>query len=217
MNDDKISRNEAIYAALHLDGDPQKVRTFYDEWASKYETDINESEYCGPEIAAKLLHQFDQPRGQEICFSFNILDAGCGTGLVGTELAKLGYECIDGFDLSDVMAQKATETGSYREVKGGIDMMRAVQSYTPQSYEAVLSIGVFTLGHVSPQAMFPLVQLVSPGGLLLVSTRNSYYDETDFQRVVDELLDEGELTLLKSIKDAPYNIDGLAHYWVFRK
>jgi predicted TPR repeat methyltransferase len=217
MTDDKISNNEAVDAALHLDGDPQKVRAFYDEWASNYEIDINESGYSGPEIAAKLLHQFDRPRGQEVCYSFNILDAGCGTGLVGIELAKLGYECIDGFDLSDVMAQKAIETGSYREIKGCIDMMQAAQSYTPQSYAAVLSIGVFTLGHVSPQAMFPLVQLASPGGLLIVSTRNLYYDETDFQRVVDELIDEGELTLLKSIKDAPYNKDGLAHYWVFRK
>jgi predicted TPR repeat methyltransferase len=217
MNDDKIAKNEAIDAALHLDGDPQKVRAFYDEWASNYEIDTNESGYNGPEIAAKLFHQFNRSGEQEVCYSFDVLDAGCGTGFVGEELAKLGYECIDGFDLSDAMAQKATETGSYREVKGGIDMMRAAQSYSTQSYAGVLSIGVFTLGHVPPEALHILIELLSPGGLLVVSTRSHYYDQSNFQEVVDQLITDSQVQLLKLIKDAPYNDDGDGHYWVFRK
>ena len=217
MSDDKISNNLAVDAALHLDGDPQKVRAYYDEWASKYEIDVGESEYSGPELAAKLFQQFNRSGRQAVCYSFDILDAGCGTGLVGVELAKLGYQCIDGFDLSDVMAQKATETGSYREVKGDIDMMQAAQSYTPQSYAAVLCIGVFTLGHVPPEALRVLIELLSPGGLLVVSTRSHYYDQSDFQQIVDDLIASGEISLLKRIKDTPYNKDGLAHYWVFEK
>ena len=54
MTDDKISKNEAIDAALHLDGDPQKVRAFYDEWAKNYDIDTTGSGYSGPRIAAKL-------------------------------------------------------------------------------------------------------------------------------------------------------------------
>lgn len=217
MNEDKISTNEAIDAAMHLDGDPQKVRAFYEEWAKNYDIDTTSSGYSGPRIAAKLFHQFSRTSEQGVCFSFNILDAGCGTGFVGEELSELGYECIDGFDLSDAMAQKASETGSYREVKGGIDMMQAVQSYSPQSYAGVLSIGVFTLGHVPPEALRVLIDLLSPDGLLVVSTRSHYYDQSNFQEVVDQLIDEGQLLLLKLIKDAPYNVDGYGHYWVFRK
>ena len=196
---------------------PQKVRDFYQDWAKNYDIDTAESGYSGPRIAAKLFHQFHRSRGQEVCFSLDILDAGCGTGFVGEELAKLGYKQIDGFDLSEAMALKATETGSYREVRGGIDMMLATQSYTPLSYTAVLSIGVFTLGHVPPEALRVLVELLSPGGLLVVSTRSHYYDQTNFQEVVDKLITASQLQLLKLIKDAPYNDDGDAHYWVFRK
>ncbi len=216
MNDVKISSNEAIDAALHLDGDPRKIRAFYDEWSKNYDIDTTASGYTGPQIAAKLFHQFHRSEGQEVCFSFDILDAGCGTGFVGEALSKLGYEQIDGFDLSDAMAQKATETGSYREVKGGIDMMQAAQSYTPRSFAGVLSIGVFTLGHVPPEALHVLIELLSPGGLLVVSTRSHYYDQTNFQEVVDALIADGRLQLLKLIKDAPYNDDGDGHYWVFR-
>ncbi len=216
MNVEKISNNKAIDAALHLDGDPQKLGAFYDEWAKNYDIDTTGSGYIGPQIAAKLFHQFHESEAQEVCFSFNILDAGCGTGFVGEELSKLGYEQIDGFDLSEAMALKATVTGRYREVKGGIDMMLAGQSYPAQSYAGVLSIGVFTLGHVPPEALHILIELLSPGGLLVVSTRSHYYDQTNFQEVVDALIADGKLQLLKLIKDAPYNDDGDGHYWVFR-
>ena len=216
MNDEKISSNKAIDAALHLDGDPRKLRAFYDDWAKNYDIDTTGSGYSGPQIAAKLFHQFHRSEGQAVCYSFDILDAGCGTGFVGEALAKLGYEQIDGFDLSEAMAQKATETGSYREVKGGIDMMLAAQTYTPRSYAGVLSIGVFTLGHVPPEALHVLIELLSPGGLLVVSTRSHYYDQSNFQEVVDTLIADGRLQLLKLIKDAPYNDDGDGHYWVFR-
>ncbi len=217
MSDDKISINEAVEAALNLDGDPKKVRAFYEEWTKNYDIDTTSSVYSGSRIAAKLFHQFSRSSEQEVCFSFNIMDAGCGTGFVGEELSKLGYECIDGFDLSDAMAKKATETGSYREVKGGIDMMRAAQSYSPQSYAGVLSIGVFTLGHVPPEALHVLIELLSPDGLLVVLTRSHYYDQSNFQQVVDQLIADGRVQLLKLIKDAPYNDDGDGHYWVFRK
>ncbi|MER8659451.1 class I SAM-dependent methyltransferase [Mesorhizobium sp. M0847] len=36
-----------------------------------------------------------------------ILDAGCGTGLVGCQLVCLGFQSIDGFDLSEAMAENA--------------------------------------------------------------------------------------------------------------
>ena len=217
MSDDKISDNEAIDAALHLNGDTDKVRAYYDEWAGQYDADIGEVNYSGPIIGAKLFHQFDRSGEREVCYSFSILDAGCGTGLVGEALSKLRYEQIDGFDLSEAMAQKATETGSYREVKGGIDMMKAAQSYAPHNYDGILSIGVFTLGHVPPEALYVLIELLMPGGLMVVSTRSHYYDQSNFQDVVDELIGDGKLELLKLIKDAPYNEDGDAHYWVFRK
>ena len=57
MSDDKISSNEAIDAALHLDGDPERVKQFYEDWAKNYNIDTSGSEYTGPAIAANLLQQ----------------------------------------------------------------------------------------------------------------------------------------------------------------
>jgi predicted TPR repeat methyltransferase len=211
MSDEKISNNEAIDAALHLDGDPQNVKQFYEDWAKNYNLDTTSSDYIGPAISAKLLSQYLSAKDSKL------LDAGCGTGLVGIELKALGYDRVDGFDLSDSMAEQAIATGAYQQVLGGIDMMRAAENYVDTSYDAILSIGVFTLGHVPPEALIVLLQLASPGGLLLISTRTHYYDQTNFQLVMDDLVDSGQLELLQVIRDAPYNNDGDGHYWVMQK
>ncbi len=211
MSDDKISSNEAIDAALHLDGDPEKVRQFYEEWARNYNIDTTSSAYTGPEIAAKLL-QRHLPEPNKL-----LLDAGCGTGLVGVELEKLGYRLIDGFDLSESMTEQAAATGAYRDLLGGIDMMRAAESYADDTYDAILSIGVFTLGHVPPEALEVLLRLVRKGGLLVVSTRTHYYEQTNFQQVVDALIAANRAELVQLVRDAPYNNDGDGHYWVLRK
>jgi predicted TPR repeat methyltransferase len=211
MSDDKISTNAVIDAALRLDGDPQNVKQFYADWARNYDQDVSAAQYSGPAIAARLLQQQLDDR------KARILDAGCGTGLVGTELQALGYGAIDGFDLSPEMAELSKATGAYRQVVGDIDMMRALEDYPVFDYDALLSIGVFTLGHVPPQALAVLLQLLRAGGLLLISTRSHYYQQTDYQQQVDALLDSREMSQLQVIWDAPYNHDGGAHYWVFRK
>jgi predicted TPR repeat methyltransferase len=211
MSKDKISTNEAIDAALHLDGDPQNVKQFYADWALQYNQDVDSAEYSGPVIAAKLLNQHLSDK------KARILDAGCGTGLVGVELQRLDYIHLDGFDLSLEMAELATASGAYRQVTGNIDMMRAVEDFPQREYDALLSIGVFTLGHVPPQALEVLVKLVRRDGLLVISTRSHYFEQTDYQKCVDALLSSGQLRQLQVVWDAPYNHDGDAHYWVFQK
>jgi SAM-dependent methyltransferase len=211
MNGDKLSTNESIDAALHLNGDPQIVKQFYADWAQNYDRDTSESVYTGPAIATRLLSQHLRD------LDAAILDAGCGTGLVGVELKTQGYRLVDGFDLSPEMADLAAATAAYRHVVGNIDMMRAQEDYARRDYAALLSVGVFTLGHVPPQALAVLLELVRPGGLMLISTRSHYYDQTDFQSQVDALLANACLTQVETIWDAPYNHDGDAHYWLFRK
>lgn len=207
----KISANPAIDAALRLDGDPRRVQAFYEDWAQSYDLDVSSAGYSAPSICAGLLQQ------QLADTSATLLDAGCGSGLVGVELEARGYRNLDGFDLSESMAEKARATGCYRRVRGGVDMMQAAREYDASSYAAVISAGVFTLGHVPPRALEVLLQLVAAPGLLIVSTRSLYYEQSDFQQVVDDLLARGCMESLRLLENAPYNDDGAGHYWVFRK
>ncbi len=211
MSDDKISDNQAIDAALRLDGDPERVNAYYEEWARNYNRDVASAGYSGPAISARLLQRHRPDAGIEI------IDAGCGTGLAGLALQALGYRRVDGFDLSASMAAEARTIGCYREVRGEIDIMQASQYYAGVSYDALLSVGVFTLGHVPPEALLELLHLVRNDGVAVLSTRTHYYQQTGFQRLIDELLDAGRIEVLQLLENAAYNHDGDGHYWVLQK
>lgn len=211
MGDKRLSNCDAIDAALKLDGDPDQIKSFYEDWAETYDSDTRDAEWIGSGIVARLLSEFMSDTDARL------LDAGCGTGFVGVELKALGYGHVDGFDLSAPMAAQAVATGAYRDVLGDIDMMRAGEHYAADSYDAVLSAGVFTLGHVPPEGLQMLLQLTRPGGLLVVSTRSLYYDQTHYQQIVDDLVASGRMEQIHAIENAIYNNDGLGHYWVYRR
>ncbi|MDJ0778918.1 MAG: class I SAM-dependent methyltransferase [Gammaproteobacteria bacterium] len=211
MAGDKLSSNPQIDGALKLDGDPQNVSKYYRDWADTYDRDTAASAYSGPRIAADLLARHVSAR------QLTLLDAGCGTGQVGVALQPLGFERVDGFDLSEPMAERARATGAYREVLGDIDMMRARETYADASYDGVLSVGVFTLGHVPPEALRVLAAIVRPRGWLLVSVRTHYYDESDFASVLQAETDAGRIEVVEALMDAPYNHDGNGHYWLLRR
>jgi len=75
---------------------------------------------------------------------------------------------------------------------------------------------VFTLGHVPPKALHQLINMARLNGIVIVSTRTAYYEETDYQRVSEELVASNRVELVKELRDAPYTKDGNAHYWIYK-
>ena len=49
--------------------------------------------------------------------NFKILDAGCGTGLVGIELKKYGYSNIEGVDFSQSMLDLVPQGAFIKKLK----------------------------------------------------------------------------------------------------
>lgn len=82
--------------------DKDDVRRLYHDWADRYEDDLVDMGFVGYRVAAAKL-------GQLVPSSARVLDAGCGTGLVGAELAAAGFTAIDGIDLSTDMLRIAGE------------------------------------------------------------------------------------------------------------
>ena len=92
----------------------------------------------------------------------HILDAGAGTGLLGSALAEKGFTRLDGLDLSSGMLAEAAKKriyGDLREARLGEHL-----DYATDSYDAVVSGGVFTAGHAPASALDELVRLTRSGG-----------------------------------------------------
>lgn len=216
---DPGSGEEAIGAAMSLDFDPSNVKKFYEGWSGKYDEDVASEGYSGPEYLAKFFSACRRESPQQVDpqdRDIEILDAGCGTGLVGVALRGLGYRTIDGFDLAPSMVARAGETGVYRSLLSGIDMTREIRDYGDDRYDAVVCCGVFTHGHVPPSSLIELARLVEPGGWLVVSARSSYCETSGFESVCLSLVGDGRLRIAGTAMDAPYLEEEAAHYWAFQ-
>lgn len=199
-----------------LDGDAGRLAHFYREWASSYDLDVGRDGYCGPMIVAELAGAVQTAYLARQRAAIAILDAGCGTGLVGLELERLGFRLIDGFDLSVEMAEKARQTRVYRNVRGDVDLNGPLSDHSSASYDMTVCCGVFTLGHVRPDALRELARVTRPNGFVIVSTRKSYAENASFEDEVRSLQNAGVLIPAQRLNDGRYVAEEDAHYWVFQ-
>ncbi|ESY63120.1 MULTISPECIES: class I SAM-dependent methyltransferase [Mesorhizobium] len=199
-----------------LDSDADRLSHFYREWASSYDLDVGRDGYCGPMIVAELAGAVQTAYLASQRAAIAILDAGCGTGLVGVELERLGFRLIDGFDLSVEMAERARQTRVYRHVRGDVDLNERLSHHSSASYDITVSCGVFTLGHVRPDGLRELARVTRPNGFVIASTRKSYAVATSFEDEVQRLHDDGILVPAQRLNDGRYVAEEDAHYWVFQ-
>ncbi|MER9464255.1 class I SAM-dependent methyltransferase [Mesorhizobium sp. M0586] len=207
---------ERVKASHTLDGDAARLTHLYRGWASTFDLDQARVGYCGPMIVAELAGavQTAYLAGQRNAIA--ILDAGCGTGLVGVQLERLGFRLIDGFDLSKEMADKARQTGAYRHARGDVDLNGRLSDYSSESYDLTVCSGVFTLGHVRPDGLRELARVTRPNGFVIASTRKSYAETTSFEGEVRRLQDDGVLILAQCLRNGRYVAEEEGHYWVFQ-
>ncbi|KAM5385533.1 hypothetical protein ACJZ2D_000732 [Fusarium nematophilum] len=163
----------------------------YENWAETYNCDVNKEEYTAPELAAGyLLKHLGNLRIQNA----KILDAGCGTGLVGEHIAKHGARQIDGIDLSPGMLEVARRTDAYQALNTA-DLSRRLE-ILDQSYDAVVCVGTMTQGHVGPGAFDEFVRIVKRGGLIISTVRQSVWHKNGYESKVEALVKEGRVKMV---------------------
>ncbi|KAK4554088.1 hypothetical protein LTR86_008929 [Recurvomyces mirabilis] len=192
---------------------PEDHIKLYDTWAITYDEDVmgTSTEYCGPEkTVACVLHAGGKIDGE-------ILDAGCGTGLCGVQLAKQGARIIDGIDLSPGMLRIAEKTGKYRTLVPA-DLTKRVQ-LPDAKYDVVTCVGTFTTGHVGPDPAFPeLLRVLKSGGLFVATVLDNIWETEGFAAEVKRLGDQGAVEVLSTKLDDYRKADqAMARMVVLRK
>lgn len=167
-----------------------EVEASYDEWAGDYETDLESFGYRIPGVAAGLFGRFVPPDDAMV------LDAGCGTGLMGQLLRILGYQSITGIDLSDGMLGVAADSGAYASLR----KMRLGDrlDFDDDVFTATTAIGVLTPGHAGPESLEELIRVTKAGGHLIVSMRADGEVGRPYTDVADALESDGRWRALYS-------------------
>ena len=179
------NRVQWVYSAR----DNRELEERYDQWAKDYDTELAEEfGWLGPQRAAEALARHTSSEAR-------ILDAGAGTGLVGVILARLGYCALVAMDLSKGMLEEAREKGVYRELHQMT--MGEPLDFPTDSFDAVISVGVLTVGHAPPSSLDELVRVTKPGGYIVFSLRPDLYESGPFKQKQETLESEERWKLVE--------------------
>ena len=152
--------------------DNRELAERYDQWAKDYDTDLERDfGWHGPQRAAELF-------ARRVPVEARILDAGAGTGLVGRALLELGYRDLVAIDLSEGMLEEARKSGVYTELHQMV--MGEPLDFPTDSFDAVVSVGVLTIGHAPASSLDELVRITKPGGHVVFSLRTDVYLNSGF-------------------------------------
>ena len=132
-----MTRNRMI-KRTYEDPPTEELMDVYAAWANDYDSDLIDGHgYRAPEDAVRGFIT--------LASDARILDAGCGTGLVGLLLREAGFTRIDGADLSAEMRAIAARHGIYDRLFE-LDMTEDYGIAPADAYDAVISVGVFGFG-----------------------------------------------------------------------
>lgn len=142
---------------------PDYVKALFDDYAPRFEISLRDRlAYRGPELLLEAVRTHLSSATGPV----EVLDLGCGTGLVGEVFAGY-FEAIDGIDLSPRMINRARAKGMYRTLVAGdiTDMPAEIGN----DYSFVIAADVLNyLGDLAP-ALRAAHARMKPGGLMAFS------------------------------------------------
>ena len=158
----------------------EEVMKYYDEWGieNKYDQDMIDWKYSGPMETVEIFKKHAKNK------DIKIYDAGCGTGLVGVELKKFGYNKYDGADLSqkllDLVPKNLYQNLSKVDLNKPIDL-------NDNTYDAVMCVGTFTFGHVKSKALDEFIRITKKKGIICFTINEGIHEEYGFDKKIEEL------------------------------
>ena len=191
---DARKRELALEKAYATKG-PEANRELYASWAATYESGfIVDSGYVYHQEVVKVF-----------CDSFSglsgpVLDVGCGTGVVGAEMAKLGISVIDGIDISpEMLAEAAAKTHNGRPVYRRLieaDLTGRTE-LADGAYTGIVSSGAFTHGILGPETISELLRAASPGARFALGINSAHFEEFGFDQWLEQRRSEGHISELE--------------------
>ena len=169
-----------FYKNLNLreEKNDEKIKFVYEEWAENYDTDND-----------NLLGTVSQPRCVKLVAkelehkTAEMIDIGCGTGLVGEQLKALGFKNFDGIDISEKMLEFA-KTRGYRKLQLG--SLTKKLPINDSVYDVTFCVGVFTHGHVKSDRVSELIRITKRGGLICFTVNEGVFEEYGFKDTIVE-------------------------------
>ena len=160
----------------------EELLKYYQDWTdnNKYNKDMVDWNYTAPQETVLIFKKYAFNK------NYKILDAGCGTGLVGIELKKFGYTNIDGVDFSQDMLDLIPQD-VYKKLER-VDLNTNIE-FKNNTYDVIICVGTFTYGHVKAHALDELIRITKDKGLICFTINEGIYKEYGFDKKIKGLSD----------------------------
>ncbi len=171
---------------------PADNRSYYRDFANHYDSSFAAAlGYVYPGAVARALLACQRSDGP-------VLDVGCGTGLVGTELRKMQPDLlIDGVDISPEMLAVAARKGLYGrlfEVDLTDDISALQNGFANNGgYAGLISAGTFTHGHLGPEPIAGLISCCRSGAQAVIGVNAAHHQAYNFAPFMDRLVANGHI------------------------
>ncbi|KAF7593228.1 hypothetical protein BBP40_011769 [Aspergillus hancockii] len=193
----QVITENALLAQARACHNKEDCMRLYAQWAATYDTDLADAsqEYLAPMVTAQTAFEFTKRTNPLI------LDAGCGTGLVGVALAQGGPVTVEGLDLSPHMLKVAEKTGVYQSLVIG-DLTQPIEK-PDEKYDLVTCCGTFTHGHVGPDpALREFIRITKTNGLIVATIVHDLWLSGGFRAEIEKLQAEGLIKVVSiELKD----------------
>lgn len=182
------------------------LKNYYNDWAHEYDDYTNDVNYILPESVVKIFCNY--PLKEKA----TVLDIGCGTGLVGLCLANKQKKIwIEGIDISRSMAHIAAtkRKPNFKPVYDWIiiEDFKTNKLLLENHYDAIVSAGTFTTGHLDCDDLFNSIKYLKKDGLVVVSIKEDHYIDDSFNKKIFEAQKNNLIQNVETFKVNSYNSD----------
>lgn len=191
---------------IHGDFSQDTISQKYDELCRNYEEVYNTVGWPDPSKCADFLLSLGFTADSEV------LDMGCGTGLVAKYLKeKSGVDSIKivGIDASDGMIEKALSKGIYTEVRKLMlcnpESFATNQADLLEKFDFVTASGLLAEGHATPAVFDEMILSLKKGGYAIFTSRVEYMEPLKYQEGVDQRATDGKWEFVDSITYEKYS------------
>ena len=200
----KTAKDEEF--TIHGGFDQNTISAKYDELSKNYEEVYKTVGWPDPKICAQ--HCLDNGYTADS----TVLDMGCGTGLVGEELAllaKIEKPHVIGIDASDKMLDQATSKNVYESVKNVLlcnpEEFKANNPEYIGAFDFVCASGLLAEGHATNEVFDEMVLSLKTGGYAIFTVRSEYLTKLNYQTGMDERVESGKWELTKKSTHEKYS------------
>ncbi len=171
----------------------EEILKYYQNWTkkNKYNQDMIDLNYVAPKESVSVLKEYT------LDSNCKILDAGCGTGLVGIELKKYGFSNIDGVDFSQDMLNLIPKN-IYKKIEKA-DLNKPL-NFKAGVYDVIVCVGTFTYGHVKPHALDELIRITKNKGFICFTINEGIYEKYGFDNKIEDLTNKKVLDVKEFFK-----------------